>query len=81
MIEQPEMKKKGSSLSDLRQAGATRGILRAQVATNEALGEVKNTTRILLERIGEARARGLPRHSFAANRAIPRLPRANPFGM
>ena len=79
MIE-PEMKKMGGSLSDLRQAAAMRRILRAQVATNQALGEVKNTTRILLERIGEARVRGLPRHSFAANRAIPGLPRADPFG-
>jgi hypothetical protein len=75
------MEKNGGSLSDLRHAGATRGLLKAQVATLKALGEVKNTSRVLLERIGEARAHGLPRHSLAANRTMPRLPRAIPFGV
>jgi hypothetical protein len=75
------MEKNGRALSALRQVGATRGLLRAQVATLKALGEVENTSRVLLERIGEARHQGLPRHSFATTGTMPRLPRATPFGI
>lgn len=74
------MEKKGSSLSDLREAGAARQILRAQAATRQALHEVKETTRALRGRIEEARSHGFPqRRYFTVDRTTPRLPRAVPL--
>ena len=75
------MQQIGGSLGELRQAVATRRLLKAQRETLEALDEVKTTSRVLHERIGAARVHGLVRHSFAANRMSSRLPRAAPFGV
>jgi hypothetical protein len=74
------MEKKSSSLSELREAGAARKIMRAQDATVQALDEIKRTTQVLQSRINEARSRGFsaPRY-FSVARAAPRLPRAAPF--
>jgi hypothetical protein len=74
------MEENGGSLSDLTQ-GASHGLINAQIATLKALDEVKNTSRVLLERIDKARAHRLPRHLIAANHTMPRLPRSIPFGI
>ena len=74
------MENKGSSLSELREAGAARQIVRAQAATRQALTEVRKTTSALRGKIDEARSHGLPaRRSFIVDRTMPRLPRAVPL--
>jgi hypothetical protein len=74
------MEKKSSSLSELREAGAARKIMRAQDATVQALDEIKRTTQVLQSRVNEARSQGLAsRRDFSVARAAPRLPRAAPF--
>ena len=71
------MEKKSSSLSELRDAGTARKIMRAHVATVQALDEVRQTTHVLQSRINEARSRGFSSlRYFAAERATPKLPRA-----
>jgi hypothetical protein len=71
------MRTKGSSLSELRDAGTARKIMRAHVATVQALDEVRQTTHVLQSRINEARSRGFSSlRYFAAERATPKLPRA-----
>jgi hypothetical protein len=74
------MEKKGSSLSELREAGATRKIMKAQVVTRLALDEVKNTSRVLRERVIQARVHGLAaRRPVAVDRTVHSLPRAFPI--
>jgi hypothetical protein len=74
------MEEKRSSLSDLKEAGAARQLLKAEVATREALDEVRETSRALRQRISEARAhRSSARRAFAVDRSMPRLPRAVPL--
>jgi hypothetical protein len=71
------MRMKGSSLSELRDAGAARKIMRAQDATVLALDEVRQTTQILRASIDEAQSRGFSSRShFPVEHATLRLPRA-----
>lgn len=74
------MEKKGSSLSQLREAGAARKIVNAQDMTAQALEEVRRTTEVLRARLDEQRSRGfVPQHYFPMARAARRLPRAVPL--
>jgi hypothetical protein len=77
------MEKSGTSLSDLREAGATRELSKAEVETSLAINEVKETSRKLRERISEARARnrGLARQSFATVQTTLRLPPVAPLAV
>jgi hypothetical protein len=71
------MRTKGSSLSELRDAGTASKIMRAQDATVQALDEVKQTTQVLQSRVNEARSRGFSSRSHVSvERATPHLPRA-----
>jgi hypothetical protein len=71
------MRMKGSSLSELRDAGTARKIMRAQDATVLALDEVRRTSQVLQSRITEARSRGFPsRRYLSVGHVSPRLPRA-----
>jgi hypothetical protein len=73
------MRMKGSSLSELRDAGTARKIMRAQDATVMALDEVRRTSEALQTSIDEARSRGFSsRHHFPVEHATLRLPRAAP---
>jgi hypothetical protein len=71
------MRTKGSSLSELRDAGTARKIMRAQDATVQALDEIRQTTQVLQSRVNEARSRGFSSRSrVSVERAGPHLPRA-----
>jgi hypothetical protein len=66
---------------EAEKARVAREIYRAQVATNEALGSVRETCRELQEHIDEANAHAAPgahRH-LAPDPAMPRLPPASPL--
>ena len=74
------MEKRGSSLSELRDAGAARKIASAQNATVQALEEVRRTTQALRASIDATRSLGLSRGAyFSTERATRRLPRAVPL--
>jgi hypothetical protein len=68
-----------SSLSELRQAGIERQLLRAQVATRETLDDIKETSRVLRERTWEVRARRSAGRPFTVDWTVPRLPRVVPL--
>jgi hypothetical protein len=65
----------------VEQARATRELLRAQIATNEALSSVTETCRELHEHVEEAQARAGPRGPRypTPDPATPRLPPASPL--
>jgi hypothetical protein len=62
---------------------ATRELFKAQDATRQALGQVKETSRELREKIDEAKAHigtPPPRHTpVATDQGVPRLPPAAPL--
>jgi hypothetical protein len=68
-----------SALSELRQAGIERQLLRAQVTTRETLDDIKETCRVLRERTSEVRARRSAGRPFTVDWTVPRLPRAMPL--
>src|ERR1700722_377643 len=69
------MRMKGSSLTEPRDAGTARKIMRAQDATVQALDEVRRTTQVLRTNIDEARSRGFSsRRYLSVDHAAPRLP-------
>jgi hypothetical protein len=71
------MKMKDSSMSELRDAGTARKIMRARDATVQALDEVRRTSQALRTSIAEARSRGFPsRRYLPVGHVSPRLPRA-----
>jgi hypothetical protein len=71
------METKGSSLSELREAGLARKIMHAHDATVQALDEVRRTTRVLRASIAEARSRGVPSQRYLSvghvSRRLPRV--------
>jgi hypothetical protein len=73
------MDRKRTSLSELSQAGVERQLLKAQVATREALDEIKETSRALQENLREVRAHSSAGWPFTVDWTVPRLPRAVPL--
>ena len=68
----------GSSLGELRQAGAERQLLKARAATEDTLDAVKETSRVLREKIVEIRTRRSTGRPFTLDLTA-RLPRAVPL--
>ncbi len=67
------------SLSEIRQAGVDRELLKVQVATRESLDVIKETSRVLCERTREMKAHSSTGRPFTVDWTVPGLPRAVPL--
>ena len=72
---------RGSSLSELWQAGVERRLLQARAAALESLDDISETTRVLRERTYEIRSRLPQGQALILDRAQPCLPPTTPLHM